>query len=49
MLQNMDSRACLPIRPACPHEPELLRHEVYVSSLGELQIIAEHFRYELDL
>ena len=24
MLQNMDSRACLPIRPACPHEPEHL-------------------------
>ncbi|MEO3658359.1 putative sulfate exporter family transporter, partial [Bifidobacterium adolescentis] len=20
----MDSRACLPIRPACPHEPEHL-------------------------
>ena len=24
MLQNMDSRARLPIRPACPHEPEHL-------------------------
>lgn len=24
MLQNMDSRACLPIRPACPREPEHL-------------------------
>ena len=32
-----------------PIRAELLRHEVYVSSLGEIQIIAEHFRYELDL
>ena len=26
-----------------------LRHEVYVSSLGELQTMAEHFRHELEL
>ena len=32
-----------------PVRAALLRHEVYVSSLGELQTMAEHFRHELEL
>ena len=32
-----------------PVRSALLRHKVYVSTLGELQILAEHYRQELNL
>ncbi len=32
-----------------PVRAALLRHDVYVSTLGELQLMAEHYRSELDL
>ena len=32
-----------------PVRAALLHHKVYVASLGELQVIAEHFRHELGL
>lgn len=32
-----------------PVRAEILRHQVYVSTLGELQLMAEHFRNELNL
>ena len=31
-----------------PVRAALLRHRVYVASLGELRMMAEHFRHELD-
>ena len=31
-----------------PVRAALLRHRAYVASLGELRMMAEHFRYELD-